>query len=145
RVSRTDALTLETEELRATADEQARLAVAEERARIARELHDVVAHSVSVMVVQSLAARSVAEPERLQALGVIETTGRQAMNEMRRLVSVLRDGGEMPHQPQPGLRELDALVAESRAAGMDVELIVSGDTDSVPPGVALAVYRIIQE
>lgn len=145
RVRRNETLAHEAQQLRTTADDQARQAVTAERARIARELHDVVAHSVSVMVLQAQVARTLADGERDAALGVIETTGRQAMNEMRRLVHVLREDDAVPHAPQPGLRQLDTLVEESRATGVEAELAVHGDTNRVPPGVGLAVFRIVQE
>jgi len=121
----------------------------EERARIARELHDVIAHNVSLMVLQAGAARQVldADPQRVRdPLLTIEATGRQAIAEMARLLGVLRagdDGGTRP--PQPGLARLDELVADSRAAGLDVEVAVTGDVRPLPAGVDLAAYRIVQE
>jgi signal transduction histidine kinase len=131
---------------RVMSEEQARRAVAAERERIARELHDVVAHSVSVMVVQALAGQSALrgdEPEARQALTSIERTGRQAMSEMRRLLTLLREEREL--SPQPGVAQLPELVDETRRAGLDVDLRQEGDGARVPPGVGLAVYRIVQE
>ena len=124
-------------------------AVAEERRRIARELHDVVAHSVSVMTVQAGAVRRLLgdgqERER-QALEVVEATGRQARTEMRRLVGLLREQGAMPEfSPQPSMRTLDVLVGTVREAGLPVELEVDGEPRELPPGVDLSAYRVIQE
>jgi signal transduction histidine kinase len=129
-------------------DVAAREAVVGERARIARELHDVVAHSVSVMVVQAQAGpRLLAEPER--AKGVfesIETTGREALVELRRLLGVLRAPDQQPATvPQPGLAALQTLVDQVRDAGMRVDLRVEGDPSQLPPGIDLSAYRIVQE
>ena len=131
-------------------EDRARRAVAEERARIARELHDVVAHSMSVMVVQAGAARRVMEdqPQRArEALGSIETTGRQALAEMRRLLGVLRkeDDQKLALAPQPGLEQLGALVEEFQEAGLPVDLVVEGEPASLPQGVDLSAYRVVQE
>jgi signal transduction histidine kinase len=130
-------------------DENARAAVAGERARIARELHDVVAHSVSVMVVQAGAAEEVlgADPARArEPLRSVQDTGRQALVELRRLLGVLRtDDGEAALAPQPGLDQVGALAAQVRDAGVAVELSVDGDRDGIPAGVDLAAYRIVQE
>jgi signal transduction histidine kinase len=136
-------------------DLKARWAVAEERARIARELHDVVAHSVSVMVVQAGAARRLVDgdpAQARQALTSIESTGRQALAEMRRLVGVMRHDGEArPEEaadalaPQPGLADLDALVSRARDAGLEVELQVEGAPRPLAAGVDLSAYRIVQE
>jgi signal transduction histidine kinase len=124
-------------------------AAAEERRRIAREMHDVVAHSVSVMVVQAGGARRILErdPRRaVEAAAHIEDVGRAALTEMRRLLGVLHHGEEEAGRaPQPTLRELDALVARSRAAGLPVTLEVTGDPRPLPPGKDLAAYRVIQE
>ena len=130
-------------------EEQARLAVAEERARIARELHDVVAHSVSVMTVQAGAVRRLLTPEqereRETLLGV-ERTGREALNEMRRLLGMLRvTDEEQALAPQPSLRDLDMLVEQVREAGLPVELQVEGEPVDLPPGLDLSAYRIVQE
>jgi signal transduction histidine kinase len=129
-------------------EEKARMAAAEERARIARELHDVVAHSVSVMVVQAQAADRVLKGEEQVArelLGSIETTGRQALAELRRLLGLLRRFEAADLAPQPSLRHLDGLVAQVRDAGLPVELVVQGDPAALSPGVDLSAYRIVQE
>jgi signal transduction histidine kinase len=142
-------------ELEAEREENARLAVADERARIARELHDAVAHSLSVMVVQAGAARralETAEPggqagaERARgALATIETTGRDTLGEMRRVVGALRPSGDEPFEPQPSLDELDRLLATVREAGLPVELVVEGEARAVPRSVNLSAYRVVQE
>jgi signal transduction histidine kinase len=127
----------------------ARATAAEERARIARELHDVLSHSVSVMVVQAGAERMALGSDRAatgETLEAIERTGRQALIEMRRLLGMLRVGGEPPaHTPQPTLAELDELVAQVREAGLPVELQVEGEPAALPLGVAVSAYRIVQE
>jgi signal transduction histidine kinase len=138
-----------TAQLELEREERARTAVAEERNRIAREMHDVVAHSVSVMVVQSQAAQRLLEGEQRvarQALGSIETTGRQALTEMRRLLGTLRrTDAELALSPQPSLRRLEDLIEQVRKAGLPVELRVEGEAASLPPGVDLSAYRIVQE
>jgi len=130
-------------------EEKARVAVAEERSRISRELHDVIAHSVSVMVVQAQAAQRLLEGEQResrQALGSIETTGRQALTEMRRLLGILRrTDAELELAPQPSLGRLDALIEQVREAGLPTELRVEGEARPLPPGVDLSAYRIVQE
>ena len=131
-------------------ERESRRAVAEERARIARELHDIIAHSVSVMVVQAAAARRVldAEPETARgSLESIETTGRQALGEIRRLLGVLRrdDEAEEAKAPQPGLANVEALVEEMRRAGLSVDLRVEGEPGPLPPGVDVSAYRVVQE
>ncbi|HSP72075.1 MAG TPA: sensor histidine kinase, partial [Gaiellaceae bacterium] len=129
--------------------EESRLAVAEERARIARELHDVVAHSVSVMTVQVGAVRRLLTPEQereREALETVERTGREALAEMRRLLGVLReteDGAAL--EPQPGLDQIDRLLERARTAGLPVELSVEGAPRPLAPGVDLNAYRIVQE
>ncbi len=127
----------------------ARVAVAEERARIARELHDVVAHSVSVMVLQTGAVRRLLrddQPREREALDAVERTGREALVEMRRLLGVLRAPDEQAElAPQPGLSELPALVARTEAAGLAVALHVEGEPGPLPVGVDLSAYRIVQE
>jgi signal transduction histidine kinase len=139
-------LALEAEQQR---EEQARLAVEEERARIARELHDVVGHSVSVMTVQAAAVRRLLEPDQekeREALMVVEQTGREALAEMRRMVGVLRRPEEAPAlAPQPSLEHLDQLVANTREAGLPVEIRIEGKPKPLPAGVDTTAYRIVQE
>jgi signal transduction histidine kinase len=124
-------------------------AVAGERATIARELHDVIAHSVSVMTVQAGAARVLLDEEPARAresLVAVEETGRQALGEMRRLLGILRgDEHENRLAPQPGIADVDALVDHVRAAGLPVDVVVEGDPQRLPPGVDLAAYRVVQE
>jgi len=124
-------------------------AVIDERQRIARELHDVIAHSVSVMTVQAGAVRRLLredqEKER-HALETVESTGREALTEMRRLVGLLREQGTMPEfSPQPGMKTIDSLLDGVRAAGLPVELEIEGAPHELPPGVDLAAYRVVQE
>jgi signal transduction histidine kinase len=131
-------------------EDGARRAVNEERARIARELHDVVAHSVSVMVVQAGAARRVLrrDPDRAaEALSSIETTGRQALDELRRLLGMLRKYTDQPPSltPQPQLRDLETLLAQVEEAGVAVQLTVEGQPRDLPSGIDLSVFRIVQE
>jgi signal transduction histidine kinase len=127
----------------------ARTAVAEERARIARELHDVVAHAVSVMVLQVGAVRHrmpASETENRQALLNVEQAGRTALAEMRRLLGAMRRGDEQPDfTPQPGLADLDRLLEDVRAAGLAVQLRVRGEPVALSPGLDLSAYRIVQE
>ena len=129
--------------------ERERAAVADERSRIARELHDVVGHSIGVMMAQTGAARFLVDehPERArEALLLVEDAGRQALTEMRRMLSVLREDAVAEELgPQPGLGDLERLVAGSRAAGLDVDLAVEGSPRPLPPGVELTAYRIVQE
>jgi signal transduction histidine kinase len=127
----------------------ARIAVAEERARIARELHDIVAHAVSVMVLQVGAVRHNL-PQTLAedavALRSVEKTGRTALAEMRRLLGAMRrDGDEIELMPQPGLDGLDSLLEEVRRAGLPVRLHVDGERFQLPPAIDLSAYRIVQE
>jgi signal transduction histidine kinase len=126
----------------------AREAASGERARIARELHDVIAHSVSVMVIQAGGARLVmgGEPERAEeSLRSVERAGRDALAELRRLLGTL--GDEDPHAlaPQPGLGDIEPLLAEARRAGVAADLRVDGRSMAVPPALDLCAYRIVQE
>jgi signal transduction histidine kinase len=139
-----------TAELERTRAEQARRAVAEERLRLARELHDVVAHSISVIAVQSGVGAHVAstQPEEAaKALAAIEATSRAALTELRRLLGVLRQEGESQGDlaPVPGLADLDSLLAEVAKAGLGVRLRVEGTPSPLPAGVDLSAYRIVQE
>jgi signal transduction histidine kinase len=127
----------------------ARIAVAEERARIARELHDVVAHAVSVMVLQIGAVRhklpATLDDDR-EALGRVELAGRTALAEMRRLLGAMRrEGDDLELAPQPGLDGLDSLLEDVRHAGLPVRLHVEGEPFTLPRGLDLSVYRIVQE
>jgi len=144
-----DLLAHRAERLERERQREARLAVAEERVRIARELHDTVAHAMSVIVVQAQAGTRVLEGEQTsarEALESIETTGRQALVEMRGLLGVLRaEDHELTLAPRPGLASLVGVVERVRAAGLPVELHVEGETTSLPPGVELSAYRIVQE
>jgi signal transduction histidine kinase len=145
------------EELRARAErlerereEEARRAVTEERLRIARELHDVIAHSMSVIAVQSAVGNHVIDTqpaEARQALAAIEATSRSALTEMRRLLGVLRQEGEPRGSltPAPGLDDLASLVSQVQDAGLKVWINVDGQRGPVPPGIDLSAYRIVQE
>jgi signal transduction histidine kinase len=136
-------------ELQRDQEEATRRAIAEERATIARELHDVVAHAISVTVLQSRGARRMLgrDDERVRrALDAIEHTNTQALGDMRRLLAILRDTeGDAATTPQPSLARLDDLVADVRDSGLAVELVAVGEDRDVPPGVDLSAYRIIQE
>jgi signal transduction histidine kinase len=129
--------------------EEAQLAVADERLRIARELHDIVGHSVSVMTVQAAAVRRLLRSDQdreRQSLLAVERTGREALAEMRRMVGVLRRPDEAEAlAPQPSLRRVDTLVEQARRAGLPAELAVEGDAVELPPGIDLAAYRVVQE
>ena len=138
------------ERLEREREEQARRAVTEERLRIARELHDVIAHSMSVIAVQSAVGNHVIDTqpaEARQALAAIEATSRSALTEMRRLLGVLRQEGEPRSSltPAPGLADLTALVTQVQDAGLKVWINVEGQRVAVPPGIDLSAYRIVQE
>ncbi len=127
-------------------EEEVARAAADERRRIAREMHDVVAHSVSVMVVQAGGARRILEREparAVEAAAHIEEVGRAALTEMRRLLGLMHHGDE--RGPQPGMGRLGALVERTRAAGLPVSLTVEGEPRSLPAGMDLAAYRVVQE
>jgi len=124
---------------------QAERAAAAERARIARELHDIVAHHLSVVVLQASGARASGKPAGA-ALEKIENSARQALEETSRLLDVLRDPDEEAGlAPQPGTGELDALAASVRAAGLPVNLVIDGDPAAIPAVAGVSVYRIVQE
>ncbi|MEQ7008923.1 sensor histidine kinase [Actinopolymorpha sp. B17G11] len=142
--------------LERTATAELRAALAEERTRMARELHDVVAHHVSVMTVQAAAARRMIDrsPERsAEAMLAVEETGRAALVEMRRIVGALRSvdadeaaaGGQPDLTPQSGVAELEPLVTRAKEAGLEVDLTVVGEPRQLPSGVDLAIFRVVQE
>ncbi|WP_223199069.1 sensor histidine kinase [Solihabitans fulvus] len=142
------------EQLRHEQEDKARRAVTDERVRIARELHDVVAHHMSVISVQAGLARYVFESDPATAsaaLGTIADTGREALDEMRRLLAVLRlerepdEQGATSYDPTPGLSQLGDLLDRMRGAGMPVELVTAGAERSLAPGLDLCAYRVIQE
>jgi signal transduction histidine kinase len=124
-------------------------AAAAERARIAREMHDIIAHNLSVMIALADGAAFAAERspgQSITAMQNVSATGRQALTEMRRLLGVLRDDeSESSRRPQPGLEELDQLVGQVRAAGLPVTLAVEGDAAALPAGAQLTVFRLVQE
>ncbi|WP_207393971.1 sensor histidine kinase [Actinomadura formosensis] len=128
---------------------EARRILAEERTRIARELHDVVAHRVSLMTIQAGAAKAVAAQDldgALQAMGAVEQAGRQALDELRHLLGVLRPETDLDELgPQPGLADLPRLVEQIREAGVEVALAMDGVPDALPARVDLFAYRIVQE
>jgi signal transduction histidine kinase len=129
-------------------EELARNAVAAERAHLARELHDVVTHSVSVVVIQAQGAQRVltGHPEVAGALETIEAAGRTALTEMRRLLGLLRDTDEQPARtPQPGLADLSRLTEQVRDAGLPVTLMITGTSSDLDSGLQLSAYRIVQE
>jgi signal transduction histidine kinase len=147
---RAEGLEIRAERLEDEREAALNAAVAGERSRIARELHDVVAHSVSVMIVQAGAARQVLEAspsDAREALLAVESTGREAMSELRKMLGLLGDGELQPADlaPQPGLDQIEPLVRRVEQAGLPVELRVTGEPHSLPQGVDLAAYRIVQE
>jgi len=131
------------------AQERAERAVGEERARIARELHDVVAHAVGVIVVQAGAAEQILDsdpPAAREALAHIRRTGKDALVDLRRMLGLLRaDDATADIEPQPGLDDLDPLAERLRQAGLPVELTIEGERRPIPAGVALTAYRVAQE
>lgn len=135
------------ERMAAEAEERTRAAAAEERTRVAREMHDVVAHGITGMIVQADGARYAAEQDPSVAVRTLETvaaTGREALTEMRRLLGLLRGTSDPELVPQPGLRELPALLAADVEAGR-VRATLPDPTPTVPDGVALTVFRVVQE
>jgi signal transduction histidine kinase len=144
-----EALAARTELLEREQELRAHEAVAEERARIARELHDLVAHHVSVMVVQAGAERHALGQEHAstrETLASIEQAGRQALAEARRLLGMLRrKGDDEALEPQPSVEQIDLLVEQVQRAGLPVELRIEGDRTPLPAGVDLCAYRIVQE
>jgi signal transduction histidine kinase len=136
-------------ELESEGEEKARAAVSDERARIARELHDVIAHAVSVVVLQARGARKSLEPEQRElrnSLDTIERSASEALTEMRRLLSLLREHDEeLALAPQPSLQRVDALAQRARAAGLPVDLHVEGSLDGLSAGIDVSGYRIVQE
>jgi signal transduction histidine kinase len=129
-------------------DQESRLAVAAERDRIARDMHDIVAHNLAVMVALADAAAMTATADPERAAGVmtkVSETGRQALGEIRRLLGVLHDDGSADRSPQPGLADLDELVEQVRATGLPVTLTTTGTPGPWGPGAGLVIYRIVQE
>ncbi|MGA8988647.1 sensor histidine kinase [Aeromicrobium sp.] len=125
-----------------------RYAVAEERARIARELHDVVGHAIATMTVQAGAERMAlgqSRPETSRVLDQIEVTGRQALHEMRRMLGLLRSDDTVDFTPQPGLAQVDALAERMALSGLGVDVHVEGASGPVSPGVDISAYRVVQE
>ncbi|HEY3200627.1 MAG TPA: histidine kinase [Actinomycetes bacterium] len=146
-------LAVQSEQLRQGREAESRAAAAAERTRIARDMHDVIAHSISVMVVQAEAGEALVDDRSraVEALHAIQRTGRSALADLRLLLDVLREeataydteGG--PLSPSPRLRDADALLAQVRAAGVDVDLTVEGEARELPASVDLAAYRVLQE
>ncbi|MFW6597369.1 sensor histidine kinase [Propionibacteriaceae bacterium Y2011] len=136
------------EQLALERDARAQVAAAEERARIAREIHDIVSHGLGTMVVMAEGATQVVDTDPEQAataMARVRDTGREAMTEMRRMLDVLRSDDPATRTPQPGLDRLDRLVDEARVGGLRVEWSVTGQPADLPAGVDLAAYRIVQE
>jgi signal transduction histidine kinase len=145
---------VDTERRAATAEADrlaaAERAVASERSRIAREMHDVVAHSMSVISVQAAAGREIvhADPDRAaKVFATIESVGRESLAELRRMLGVLRDTGDRGGAlaPQPGIADIPVVVAQSSASGVTTELVIEGHQRPLAPGIELAVYRVVQE
>ncbi len=149
RAARTEAAEMRAAILARDREEATRAAIADERARIARELHDVLGHSVSVMTIQASAVRRLLTPDQAkerEALLTVEQTGREALAEMRRLVGMLRlEDGTPDLEPPPGLSQVPKLVTQARELGLAVDLHVEGEPMSLPPGVDLTAYRLVQE
>jgi signal transduction histidine kinase len=148
RLQRIDALEERARLLEIERDQEMRLAATAERARIARELHDVVAHSLSVVIAQADGGRYAGRSDPSAATGALEAvaaTGRQALTDMRSLLGVLRDGGAEEYAPQPDVAAIPGLVDDVRASGLDVDLLVEGEAQPMPAGPQLAAYRIVQE
>jgi len=123
-------------------------AVAEERTRIARELHDVVGHAIALMTVQAGAERMALgddRPETSRVLNQIEATGRQTLQEMRRMLGLLRSDDSVDFTPQPGLAQVEALAERMAGSGLEVDVTVDGEPGPVSPGVDISAYRIVQE
>jgi signal transduction histidine kinase len=147
-VFETEVLEAKVDTLEQEQDARTRAAVAQERTRIARELHDVIGHSISLMGIQAGAVRRVLPPvldRERELLLAIEHTGRDSVAEMRRLIELLRGTDEPQGTALPTLSRVGELVADLRRAGLAVDLTVSGDVESLSPGRALAAYRIVQE
>lgn len=142
-------LTRTNEELEAERSRATRLAVSEERARIAREVHDVLAHTVSVMVLQAEAAEALLATDTTRSrssLVAIQDTGRDALGELRRLLAVIRDDGPVSDRaPQPGLDRLEELIVQLREAGLSVAVSREGDLHRLSPGIDLCAFRVVQE
>jgi signal transduction histidine kinase len=146
--ARTADLEQQASTLRREQETRAAAAAGEERRRIARELHDIVSHGLGVMVLQAGAADQVLDRDPARAhevLGSIRAVGEEAIGQMGTLLGLIRDGQEIPLEPQPTLTDLDALVARTRAAGLPVELVVDGTRRALPAALELSAYRIVQE
>lgn len=142
------ALTDRAQRLERERDQQAQLAAAAERARIAREVHDIVAHNIAVMIAlaDGAAYTAAASPgQAVSLMGQVSATGRSALTEMRRLLGVLRHPADPEHAPQPTLDDVEDLLATVRAAGLPTRLTVSGQQFPLPPSAQLVFYRMIQE
>jgi signal transduction histidine kinase len=129
-------------------DQQALIAAAQERQRIAREMHDIVAHSVSVMIALSEGAAAKAEknpPQAKESMRQVAATGRDALTELRKVLSVLRDPGSGDRRPQPTVASLDFLAEDMNTAGLPVTLTVTGDANALPDAVQVTIFRVVQE